>query len=112
MGMIVPFISLVRSLNCITNWPMFTPCWPRAGPTGGAGVACPPGHWSFTFAVITLAIVRPPFEDRRSQMLDLGSLSVRDRGLGIGNLDAFHLPVFEIHRRRPVEDDQHHLDEA
>src|SRR3954469_10945440 len=58
IGMIVPFISLVRSLNCITNWPMFTPCWPNAGPTGGAGVAWPPGHWSFTFAVITLAIVR------------------------------------------------------
>ena len=57
MGIIVPFISLVRSLNCMTNWPMLTPCWPRAGPTGGAGVAWPPGHWSLTFAVITLAIV-------------------------------------------------------
>src|SRR6058998_1351252 len=22
---------------------MFTPCWPSAGPTGGAGFACPPG---------------------------------------------------------------------
>src|SRR3954454_418303 len=57
MGMIVPFISLVFSLNCITNWPIFTPCWPSAGPTGGAGVAWPPGHWSLTFAVITFAIV-------------------------------------------------------
>src|SRR3954454_22932165 len=36
---------------------MLTPCWPSAGPTGGAGVACPPGHWSFTLAVITFAIV-------------------------------------------------------
>src|SRR3954454_8450314 len=62
-GMVVPFISLVRSLNCITNWPMLTPCCPRAGPTGGAGVAWPPGHWSFTFAVITFAIV---VSDRRA----------------------------------------------
>ena len=61
MGIVVPFMSFVRSLNCITNWPMFTPCWPRAGPTGGAGVAWPPGHWSFTLAVITFAIVRSRF---------------------------------------------------
>src|SRR3954447_23036436 len=26
---------------------MFTPCWPRAGPTGGAGLAAPAGTWSF-----------------------------------------------------------------
>src|SRR3954449_10548764 len=88
-GMVVPFISLVRSLNCITNWPMFTPCCPSAGPTGGAGVAWPPGHWSFTFAVITFAIV----------VSALG-------------LDPFHLPVFEVDRRRPVEDDQHDLDQS
>src|SRR5471032_554252 len=25
---------------------MLTPCWPSAGPTGGAGFACPPGIWS------------------------------------------------------------------
>src|SRR4051812_32575956 len=25
---------------------MFTPCWPRAGPTGGAGLAAPAGTWS------------------------------------------------------------------
>ena len=43
-GIVMPRISLVRSLNCDTNWPMFTPCWPSAGPTGGAGVAEPPGH--------------------------------------------------------------------
>src|SRR4051812_31669443 len=89
---------------------MLTPCWPRAGPTGGAGVAWPPGHWSFTFAVITLAIV----------------VSRAGRGGGEGRLDAprapgpavallgsdpFHLPVFEVDRRRPVEDDQHDLDQ-
>src|SRR5215470_17806374 len=41
-GTVMPRMSLVRSLNWDTNCPMFTPCWPSAGPTGGAGVACPP----------------------------------------------------------------------
>src|SRR5688500_197140 len=27
---------------------MFTPCWPSAGPTGGAGLAAPAGTWSLT----------------------------------------------------------------
>src|SRR4028119_1386543 len=45
---------------------MLTPCCPNAGPTGGAGVACPPGHWSLTFAVITLAIARPLRRGRRT----------------------------------------------
>ena len=39
---------LVRSLNSLVNAAMFTPCWPRAGPTGGAGVALPAGICSFT----------------------------------------------------------------
>src|SRR5439155_1604753 len=47
----------VFSLNCLTNMPMLTPWAPRAGPTGGAGVAVPPGHWSFTTAVICFAIL-------------------------------------------------------
>src|SRR6266446_8526017 len=70
---------------------MFTPCCPSAGPTGGAGVACPPGHWSFTFAVITLAIAVRFLFQRRS----------------ILRLNPFHLPVFQVHRRGPVEDDEH-----
>ena len=47
-----PFVELHHELTDID------PVLAQAGPTGGAGVACPPGHWSFTFAVITLAIVR------------------------------------------------------
>src|SRR5690242_19097718 len=139
--MMVPFISLVRSLNCITNWPMFTPCWPSAGPTGGAGVACPPGHWSFTFAVITFAIAAsrmrkaecgmrkkrsrsvprfgvrpdPPYSRVFRSLFDRSDLQFRipNSALRIrSRLDPLHLPVFEIHRRRPVEDDQHDLDQA
>src|SRR5262249_51824280 len=58
-GSISPFMSglLVLSLNCFTNMAMLTPWAPSAGPTGGAGVACPPGHWSLTNAVTCLAMV-------------------------------------------------------
>src|SRR3954471_22521122 len=44
--MIVPFWSCVCALNALQNSMMFTPCWPRAGPTGGAGLAAPAGTWS------------------------------------------------------------------
>lgn len=35
--------SRVRSLNCETNCPRLIPYRPSEVPTGGAGVACPPG---------------------------------------------------------------------
>src|SRR5262245_47762533 len=82
-GRISPRISLVASLKRVTNWPMLTPCWPRAGPTGGAGVAAPPGHCSFIRAVTCFAIA-----------LFLGLL---------------HLVVFQLDRHRPAEDRQFHL---
>ena len=37
-----------------------TPCWPRAGPTGGAGFACPPGIWSLMSVMTFLAMC--PFQ--------------------------------------------------
>src|SRR5262249_51831585 len=43
-----PRLSLVRSLNWDTNCPMLTPCWPKAGPTGGPRVACPPATCTLT----------------------------------------------------------------
>src|SRR3954471_3576359 len=44
--MIVPFWSCVCALNALQNSMMLTPCWPNAGPTGGAGLAAPAGTWS------------------------------------------------------------------
>jgi hypothetical protein len=35
---------------------MFTPCWPSAGPTGGAGVALPAGMCNLMYPVIFFAI--------------------------------------------------------
>src|SRR5262249_62342687 len=53
-----PIWSRVASLYSLTNWPMFTPCWPSAGPTGGAGVAWPAGIWSLTSALTSF--LAPP----------------------------------------------------
>src|SRR5438477_3953207 len=41
--MMRPFSCWVCALNALQNSMMLTPCWPSAGPTGGAGLACPPG---------------------------------------------------------------------
>ena len=42
---------VVRALNSLQNCMMFKPCCPSAGPTGGAGLALPAGHWSLMSAV-------------------------------------------------------------
>jgi hypothetical protein len=53
----LPMSFFVRSLNSFVKRPMLTPCWPSAGPTGGAGVALPAGIWSFTIPVTFCATV-------------------------------------------------------
>ena len=60
-GIRLPFCSLVRSLKALTKSIMGTPAWPRAGPTGGAGVAAAAGMVSLMIVFIFLAIV---FEER------------------------------------------------
>src|SRR5512145_3500741 len=55
-----PSLAL-RPLKSLQNCMMFTPCWPRAGPTGGEGFALPAGSWSLMYPVtfFLLAIVLP-----------------------------------------------------
>ena len=50
-GMMRSPCCAVRALNSLQNCMMFNPCWPSAGPTGGAGFALPAGHWSLMIAV-------------------------------------------------------------
>src|SRR5215831_2401850 len=125
-GTVMPRMSLVRSLNCDTNWPMFTPCWPRAGPTGGAGVACPPVTckriWAVTCRAMSLlsshrpaghARARPP---KKSQPTTNGGgdpfCLLRRRGRLPHRLRrnlllyALDLPVFHLHEYRPTENGQ------
>src|SRR3954454_133472 len=55
-GIVVPMSPWVWALNALTNSMMLMPCWPRAGPTGGAGDAWPPGAWSLMVVRTFLAM--------------------------------------------------------
>src|SRR5213083_3022968 len=71
-GITMPGWSLVAALNSLQKPMMFTPCWPSAGPTGGAGFAWPAGICNLISPVFFFAI----------QKLFLRFL---------------HLPVFQLH---------------
>src|SRR3569833_917417 len=49
--MTLPRCDSVAALYAMQNSMMLTPCWPSAGPTGGAGVAAPALIWSLMTAV-------------------------------------------------------------
>src|SRR5215471_43332 len=81
----MPLNCRVRSLNCETNWPRLMPNLPSDVPTGGAGLACPPGTWNFAWPVTCFAFAI---------------------------LYCFDLPMFDFDRRRAAEDIDHHGDAA
>src|SRR6185295_12613243 len=56
-GMMSPACACVCALNVLQNSMMFTPRWPRAGPTGGLGFACPAGICSLISAITFFAIL-------------------------------------------------------
>src|SRR5699024_10017291 len=56
-GMIRSPLSAVLALNSLVNCTMFTPCCPRAGPTGGAGVAFPAGICNLMYPSTFFAIL-------------------------------------------------------
>src|SRR5207302_10624585 len=69
-GMIIPgSFVLVFSLNCLQKSIMFTPCWPRAGPTGGAGFAAPAGICSLicVLTFFAMGLYLPPRIRRNSR---------------------------------------------
>src|SRR3954453_18304887 len=94
-GTVVPASFWVWALNALTNSMMFTPCWPRAGPTGGAGDAAPPTACSLivvrTFFAIAwtldlLDLVEPDLDRRlaaedRDEHLEAGGVLVYLRDL-------------------------------
>src|SRR6185295_6373707 len=56
-GSTLPILSWVRALNCLQNSMILIPLEPNAGPIGGAGLAWPPLHCSFTKPVLSFAIL-------------------------------------------------------
>src|SRR4051812_7451398 len=65
----------VRALNCLQNSMMLTPCWPSAGPIGGAGLALPAGTRSL-MNPLTFFIYAP----WKSGLFDLGKIELDRSG--------------------------------
>src|SRR5512138_1799768 len=111
--MMSPGCPCVRELNALQNSMMFTPCWPSAGPIGGAGVALPAGTWSLTSACTGLVLaIRVPFRSRgfrpapTSRGRAAGPAPAERRS---GRLDRLDLQEVELDGRRAPEDRHHHL---
>src|SRR5438477_115779 len=85
--MMRPFSCAVCALKALQNSMMLTPCWPSAGPTGGAGLAWPPGIWS-------LISVRTFFAMTSIQFLDLVEREL-DRDLPLEDVDQ-HLELLLV----------------
>src|SRR5947199_92334 len=83
--MMRPFSCAVCALKALQNSMMLTPCWPSAGPTGGAGLAWPPGIWS-------LISVRTFF------------------AIGPFLVELLHLVEAELDRNLALEDVDEHLE--
>src|SRR3954466_13786223 len=116
-GIVTPMSPEVWALNAFTNSMMLMPCWPRAGPTGGAGEAWPPGAWSLmvvrTFLAMSdlLHLVVPDLDGSlatedgdehlqlRRVLIDLGDLARE-----IGERTRDHLDRFADRELGPARD--------
>src|SRR5215831_17889224 len=115
-GMIRPSFACacVAALNCLQNSMMLTPCWPSAGPMGGAGLALPAGICSFTCPV-TFFIASPHRGACGRAALPRPNTAPDSPGgptslrLGAGLL---HLHEVQLDRGRPAEDGHQHLHPA
>src|SRR5580658_8400872 len=92
-GTTVPRWDSVAALYCLQNSMVWTPCGPRAVPTGGAGVADPASNWILTVA-------RTRF---------LGGIVSPVRCGGLRSLELRDLAEFELDRGLPAEDVDEHL---
>src|SRR3954452_12462875 len=90
-GMMRPFSCAVWALKALQNSMMLTPCWPSAGPTGGAGLAWPPGIWSL-MRVRTFFAMSRPCVPSLVELLDLVEAEL-DRKLALEDVDE-HLQFF------------------
>src|SRR5919198_8147 len=116
--MMRPFSWAVCALKALQNSMMLTPCWPSAGPTGGAGFACPPGICSLisvrTFLAMSvqlLDLVEGELDgnlaledvDEHFQLLlvgiDIDDLAVEVREWARGDLDGLSERVLDLRAR-------------
>src|SRR5690242_9043461 len=92
----------VWALNALTNSMMLMPCWPSAGPTGGAGEAWPPGACSLMVVRTFLAI--KGFPPRGIQP------AYRNGDVRVDRSNFLHLVVADLHRGLASEDGYQHLE--
>src|SRR5690349_6955773 len=103
-GIVVPMSFAVWALNALTNSMMLMPCWPSAGPTGGAGEAWPPGACSLMMVRTFLAITGLPARGAQPREF------VRRHHVSDSNL--LHLVVAHLDRRLAAEDGYQDLELA
>src|SRR5580704_10629804 len=84
-GRMSPTCFWVTALNSLQKAIILTPFCPRAGPTGGAGLAWPAGICSLMVATTSFAIVFNVVIQFLNQ------------------LSSFNLPIFQLDRSRPAE---------
>src|SRR6266568_4678632 len=110
-GIICPACFSVRALYSLQNIMMFTPCGPRAVPTGGAGLALPAGNCNRTTALIRFAIVLLKLFDGTNDTLK-GMSHDHHQGwpcpLWGSLLDFLHLEEIERDRRFATKKRNHH----
>src|SRR4051812_47800298 len=82
---------------------MLTPCWPRAVPTGGAGVACPARICSLTIASTFFRGRRVPVAVMCGASCGANGLPASRARMSFGS-DLLDLVEPELDRRLPVED--------
>src|SRR3954454_14700229 len=88
-----PFSCGVWALKALQSSMMLTPCWPSAGPTGGAGLAWPPGIWSL-MRVRTFFAMSRPCVPSLVELLDLVEAEL-DRNLALEDVDE-HLQLLRV----------------
>src|SRR5579883_3057328 len=88
-GTTVPRWDSVAALYCLQNSMVWTPCGPRAVPTGGAGVAAPASSWILTTASTRFLGGLSFLSFLSSRALELGDLAELelDRGLPPEDVD-------------------------
>src|SRR5215211_4482209 len=100
--MVVPMSPPVWALNALTNSMMLMPCWPSAGPTGGAGDAWPPGACSLMVVRTFLAI--------GSYLRGASSPRYLSGDIRVDRLNLLDLVVAHFDRRLAPEDGYQHLE--
>src|ERR1700742_454283 len=97
--MTLPRCDSVAALYALQNSMMLTPCWPSAGPTGGAGLAAPALICSLMIAASFFFGGMTFSSSRKSWSVQFGF-----RGAGPDGLDLGHLAERQLDRRLAAED--------